>query len=66
MQNVLISILFLSILNLNAVGLQVVPAEPPLAELKKQAEVAAIVLACKPNAAGTGLEVSEVLKGQEA
>ncbi len=65
MKTVVISILLLSIISLSAAEPQVVPAEPPLAEVRKQAEAATIVLVCKPNAAGTGLAVSAVLKGQE-
>lgn len=59
-----ITILLFSIISLEAADLRVVPAEPPLVELRKQADAAIIVLLCKPNAAGTRLEVSAVLKGQ--
>jgi hypothetical protein len=53
------------ICNLLAAEPRIVPAEPPLAELTKQASDAAIVLVCKPNGMGTGLEVFDVLKGKK-
>ena len=63
MKTLVMFILLLGFINLEADELRIVPAEPPLDEINKQADSAVIVLLCKPNGDGTKLEVAAVLKG---
>jgi len=55
----------LGIVSLSGAEPQIVPATPSLVEIKKMAEAVTIVLACVANEDGTGLVVSEILKGAE-
>lgn len=53
-------------LTLSGSEVTVIPAEPSIKEIAKKAESATVVLTCQPNDDQSGLEVIEVLKGEEA
>ena len=55
----------LCVVSLNGDEMQIVPAHPPLTEFGEQADDAAIVLTCEPNAAKDSSEVSVVGEGHK-
>jgi len=63
---ILLTALFsLCVVSTSADEIRTIPAYPPLAELEKLTEEAAIILICNPNATRDKLEVLSVIKGEQ-